>query len=245
MRVKSWEEFYASPRSLTEMFRWAVTHSRLVSELVEHPTLLEVGTGTGMLSSLVSKFCERTVTVDTSSKVLDTARVFMAEVGARVLPVRGDAFRLPFRDGSFSACFSQGLFEHFSDADIHGLVAEQLRVSGIVYISVPSMFYPHVGRLGPGLVGNERLLTLGRWCSVLARWNVTGEYYADPKIASFGGRTLPWPAQILLRVRGGSPRAPGSGRRRGSVSATADKGPGDGDQAETPDRHAADAQRSA
>ncbi len=200
MRVKPWEEMYASPRTVPDMLRWGVTHVRLLEELIRHPSVLEVGTGTSMLSGLASKWCDRVVTLDDNPAVLATARAFSADARTRLHCVRGDAHRLPFPHDSFSACFSQGLLEHFDDDAIRAMVAEQLRVAPIVYASVPSCFYPHVGPVGPGLVGNERLLSRGRWVRILDRWNAAGEYYADFKIASFAGRTIPWPAQILLRV---------------------------------------------
>jgi SAM-dependent methyltransferase len=200
VRVKPWEEVYAEPRSVRDMLRWGVTHAGLVERLIGHRSVLEVGTGTGMLSALAGKFCERVVTLDNSAAVLATAGAFASVARVRVAAVRGDAFRLPFGDGSFGACFSQGLLEHFADGEVRALVAEQLRVAATVYASVPSVFYPHLGRRGPGLVGNERLLPLGRWRRILAGWPVDGTYYADFKIASFAGRTVPWPAQILLRI---------------------------------------------
>ncbi len=70
---------------------------------------------------------------------------------------------MPFPDKYFDAAFSQGLFEHFNNADMLGLAREQLRVARLAYISVPSFFYPHIGRFGPGLVGNERLKRLSFW----------------------------------------------------------------------------------
>lgn len=200
MRVKTWDEFYGEPHSLVDMLRWAVTHGELVGGLVGRPRVLEVGTGTGMLSALVSLLASGVVTVDSSTHVLRTAAGFATGVGAKVEAVRGDAFCLPFAADSFDVCFSQGLLEHFSDADAVALVGEQLRVAPVVHVSVPSVFYPHVGRRGPGLVGNERLLSLSRWTSMLGCWSVAGRYYADFKVASVGGWTVPWPAQILLRV---------------------------------------------
>ncbi len=203
MRVKPWDEFYGDPHTLTEMLRWSVTHAELVNAVVGSTRVLEVGTGTGMLSALVSRFCDRVVTLDNSAYILRTAGDFARSVGAEVWRLRGDAFRLPFATDTFGACFSQGLLEHFGDDEAVALVGEQLRVAPLAYVSVPSAFYPHLGRRGPGLVGNERLLSLPRWRTMLGRWPVTGRYYADFKVASVAGRTVPWPAQILLRVERG------------------------------------------
>jgi hypothetical protein len=115
--------------------------------------------------------------------------------------VRADAFAMPFASQYFDAAFSQGLFEHFSDKNIYRLAAEQLRVARHVYISVPSQFYPHVWRIGPGLIGNERLKGLAFWKSRLRGFNVDlATYYSDFKMITFAGKTLPWPAQALLRL---------------------------------------------
>lgn len=200
MRVRTWDEFYAAPRSLPDMLRCGLTHQRLVTELAGVDRVLEIGTGSGILSALVAKLGPRTVTLDNNGIVLENAQEFFSAVDASVSRVRGDAFHLPFREDAFGACYSQGLLEHFSDAEVVGLVAEQVRVSPVVYASVPSAFYPRLGRRGPGLIGNERLLTLRRWRRILGHWDVQGCYYADFQVASLAGRTLPLPVQILLRV---------------------------------------------
>ena len=202
--VPTWEDFYPSPRSFPELLRWNLTHSPLVSELVaERRGVLEIGVGTGMLSTLISKFADRVVTVDNSEPVLRTAVAFIRSSGAGVAPVLGDAFALPFASGSFGASFSQGLLEHFDDTDVRRMVVEQLRVAEVAWVSIPSAFYPHIGRWGPGLVGNERLLTRRRWERALEGWRVESRYYADYKVASFAGLTLPWPAHVLLRISRG------------------------------------------
>lgn len=200
--IPTWGDVYRTPGSLGDMLRWSVTHAAMLEDLARHDSVLEVGTGTGMLSSVLSRVCRTVVSVDDDPVVLETARTTTATVGGEAVElVRGDAFALPFATDSFAACYSQGLLEHFGDEEIVGMVDEQLRVASSVHISVPSLFYPHFGRRGPGLIGNERLMTLGRWMRVLGRFAVEGRYYADPKVASFAGRTLPWPLQIHLVVR--------------------------------------------
>lgn len=200
MKVKSWDQFYRSPKTFGDMIRWAATHSGLVSDLARHESVLEVGTGTGMLSGFVSRFSRLTVSLDNNLSVIRTARSFTDGVGAHVAMIQGDAFALPFPDRSFGSAFSQGLLEHFSDADIVRLIEEQLRVASVAYASVPGLFYPHVWRFGPGLVGNERFMGIGRWRRILGAFQVDGSYYPDFKIATLAGVTVPWPAHILLKV---------------------------------------------
>jgi SAM-dependent methyltransferase len=202
VRVKSWDEVYSAPRQFSDMLRWGVTHDRLISRIVTSDRALEVGTGTSMLSSLVSKFCETVVSVDANADVLHTAAQFVSAVRSHVRLVQADAFFLPFADESFDVVFSQGFLEHFGDADVRRLIDEQLRVARLVLVSVPSAFYPHLGRRGPGLIGNERLMGSRRWRSILGDRVTTASYYPDFKVGTFGGVTLPWPTQLLLEIAG-------------------------------------------
>jgi SAM-dependent methyltransferase len=183
------------------MYMWAATHKGMLEELLAYQTILEIGTGTGMLSAICSYAARLTVTVDNDSRVLRQAKLFQASVRARSLPVLADAFSLPFQDHSFDMVFSQGVLEHWGDADIVRSVREQLRVARRALISVPSRYYPRIGRKGPGLVGNERWLTQRQWKVILGDFQVETNYYSDWKVLTIAGVSLPWPNQLLMRVK--------------------------------------------
>jgi SAM-dependent methyltransferase len=201
MKIKSWGEFYEYETDVPHMLNWATTHSLMISELMQYDRILEVGTGTGLMSGILSRYCQTVISLDNCEPVLESARRSVDRIASAVTFVGGDAFDMPFADQSFDAAFSQGLFEHFSDEDILRLAREQLRVAKSSYISVPSIFYPHVGRLGPGLVGNERLKTVGFWRDIFSEFDIKlATYYSDHKILTFAGMSLPWPAQVLLKL---------------------------------------------
>ena len=84
-------------------------------------------------------------------------------------------------------------------------VREQLRVAGLALISVPSRYYPRIGRFGPGLIGNERWLSARRWKELLDEFDVETQHYSDWKVLTVAGLSVPWPNQLLVRVR---PRTP-------------------------------------
>jgi SAM-dependent methyltransferase len=200
-RIRDWKEFYDRARRPEDMLRWTASHATWLADLFAFDRILEVGTGTGMLSAALARGGRLVVSVDESLEVFRTASDFHMSVGADVKIVRADAFNLPFSDGAFGAAFSQGLLEHFDRADARRLVQEQLRVAPAVYASVPSRWYPHLAHRGPGLIGNERLLSRRRWLEELSGFGVDARYYADGKLGTFAGRAVPWPNQLILRAR--------------------------------------------
>jgi ubiquinone/menaquinone biosynthesis C-methylase UbiE len=87
---------------------------------------LEVGAGSGRLSALLAKDGHRLTCLDYTPEALEAARRNFAATGVSGEFVQGDAFALPFGEGSFDAVFSTGLLEHY--ADPLPIVAEMARV---------------------------------------------------------------------------------------------------------------------
>ena len=70
-----------------------------------------------------------------------TARAAPGLVGRGI--VGGDAFHLPFPDGTFDAVFHQGVLEHFSNPA--AFLAENFRVTapgGLLVVDVPQRWHP-------------------------------------------------------------------------------------------------------
>ncbi len=200
-KVPSWSDVYAVPRPPADMYPWAATHRGLIQELLAYDRILELGTGTGMMSAVCSYTARLAVTLDNDADVLSQATRFYESARARVLAVRGDAFSMPFSDGSFDVVFSQGVLEHWSDVDIVRSVHEQMRVAKLALISVPSSYYPRIGPYGPGLIGNERWLSARRWKQLLNEFYVEAQHYSDWKVFTLAGFSVPWPNHLLVRVQ--------------------------------------------
>jgi SAM-dependent methyltransferase len=68
---------------------------------------VELGCGTGYVSSWLSRRGARPVGLDNSARQLATARMFQNEFGIRFPLVHADAERAPLRDGSFDLAISE------------------------------------------------------------------------------------------------------------------------------------------
>ena len=92
-------------------------------------SILDVGSGPGFLSKLLTEHGFRVASIDL---VLDSLRRFP---GARA---QADATRLPFADRSFDVVLCAEVVEHLSDAERHAAFREMWRVSrDYVVVTVP------------------------------------------------------------------------------------------------------------
>jgi len=199
----SWEEVYRRPETPLRMMRTALTHAPMILPLVGSRRALEVGTGTGTLSGFLAQAGVTVTTLDISRPVMEVAKGFYTRLGVHVECVEADGTKMPFADDSFDAVFSQGLWEHFADNYVQAFAREGLRVAPLVYASVPSVLYPRIGRRGPGLLGNERLMSRRTWARVLRpiAAHASFSYYADWKQLTFIGVTVPYPNHLLIELR--------------------------------------------
>jgi SAM-dependent methyltransferase len=80
---------------------WGVPESELhLLPEVRGMDAVELGCGTGYVSSWLSRRGARPIGLDNSARQLATARMFQEEFGIRFPLIHGDAERAPLRDGS-------------------------------------------------------------------------------------------------------------------------------------------------
>lgn len=88
--------------------------------------VLEVGCGSATMSTFFAKAGSEAHALDVSPGALQAAKARLAHNATTGSLYQGDAFRLPFRDGSFDLVMSCGLLEHFTD--MTPVVREMTRV---------------------------------------------------------------------------------------------------------------------
>lgn len=171
-----WNGFFDKEYKLENYLGVIWAHSELFDEITkENPkTILEVGTGRGIMSIFLSWMGYKVTAVDNNVKLLEKGRVLCRHLHGNVDYVFCDLFKLEscFDNRKFDLIFSQGLLEHFDDRQINELIRQQLKIANKIVISVPSVFYPLRD------FGNERLLPAREWGKILRNFRLEAiKYY--------------------------------------------------------------------
>jgi SAM-dependent methyltransferase len=146
MRVsekRHWDDFWKVSGDAEEVYDNEGRVSRHFEEVKELDGLkvLEVGAGTGRDGIYMSTRGASVVSLDYSMPSLEMVRGSVPD-GAPVDLCCGDAFALPFRDGTFDLVFHQGLLEHFRNPG--DMIAEHHRVlkkGGHILVDVPQRWH--------------------------------------------------------------------------------------------------------
>ena len=150
-----WSRFYDAP--LVQRLTYRPEHDAVLRELrrAELGRVLDVGCGTGLLTSRIQRELqpESCVGCDFSRGMLNQA----AGNNPGSPWVRGDALRLPFRDGYFDAVVSTEAFHWFPDQD--AALVEFFRVLApkgrllVALVNPPAEWLSRVTRRGSRLLG--------------------------------------------------------------------------------------------
>jgi SAM-dependent methyltransferase len=138
-----WDRFWVSAGEVEGIYsnedRVAAHIERVLS--VGDLRILEVGAGSGRDGIRLAEKGARVVSLDYS---MPSLRMIGSQLTGEnsVKLCCGDAFSLPFPDGTFDLVFHQGLLEHFRNPD--DLIAENRRVlkrGGLLLVDVPQRYH--------------------------------------------------------------------------------------------------------
>lgn len=167
----------------------AFTKMPFLSEYLERAALLcpeggralETGIGFGYGAIWLSRRGVQAEGIDYSEDIVERAKSINEALDGQATFRFGDFFNLAEHiDGTYDVILHQGVLEHFSDDEIREILRQQVRISQYVIFSVPSIHYPFEREFG-----NERLLTLHKWKTILEDFDIEFlTYYGDPGLGA-------------------------------------------------------------
>lgn len=162
--MTQWDKFYNKEINLKE-FLGNFYSTEYFEEIIKRKPkkILEIGSGTGVMSIFLSHLGFDVTSIDNNKGVLESAEINNKKFNGKVKFKEADGFNLKFKKDSFDIATSQGLYEHFSNKNIKKLTDEQLKVAKTVIASVPNKNYPEKD------VGNERLMSSKSWLRLFKR----------------------------------------------------------------------------
>jgi ubiquinone/menaquinone biosynthesis C-methylase UbiE len=104
--------------------------------------VLEVGGGSGRDSIRIKTLGGDVYVLDYAESSLKTIKEQIVEEDINLKLIKGDAFKLPFKDNSFDIVFHQGLIEHFLNPEI--ILRENVRVlksGGLILVDAPQRYH--------------------------------------------------------------------------------------------------------
>ncbi len=155
--MKSWHNFY--PQINLKHFLANFYNYELIEEIISFQphSILEVGSGRGVISVLLSHLGYEVVSIDNNPFLISRCQKLNQDFSGSVDFLVMDAFHLKFKR-KFDVVFSQGFFEHFDNHQIRLLLEQQLSLAKkALIISVPNKNY-HFRDFG-----DERLLKTSEW----------------------------------------------------------------------------------
>ncbi len=155
---KHWDDFWKDSGDAADVYDNEGRVSRHFMSVMplEGLRVLEVGAGTGRDGIFMASRGASVVSLDYSMQSL---RMIAGQVpeGAGVDLCCGDAFSLPFEDGTFDLVFHQGLLEHFRNPE--DMLAEHRRVlrkGGYILVDVPQRWHYYTAI-------KHLMIAAGRW----------------------------------------------------------------------------------
>ena len=141
----NWETFWQAKKDVQEVYSNSErirTHLCQLTNLSEK-RILEIGAGTGRDSFYMTNDGGLLYLLDYAKNSLKIIQQLIPE-DKPIFAIGGDAFGLPFQDGTFDIIFHQGLLEHFRKAEALQLLSENVRVlkpGGLLLVDVPQRYH--------------------------------------------------------------------------------------------------------
>jgi ubiquinone/menaquinone biosynthesis C-methylase UbiE len=170
---QNWETFWQQKENVHEYYSNSDRVLRNLSRITDlkGKKVLEIGAGTGRDSLDLIRYGAIVYQLDYATNALKLMKDVAEESKLEVHLIGGDAFQLPFNDGTFDIVFHQGLLEHFREPKATELLKENARVvkkGGWLLVDVPQRYHVYT-------VMKHLLIALNAWFAGWEREFSVGE----------------------------------------------------------------------
>ena len=125
--------FAAKAQSYDQETQWR-QHSNILNAIARlaagsYALAIDIGTGTGIVAALISRYSQLTIGLDICFDMLKVARSRIQRI------VQGDACMMPFRDQSIDCCTARQVLHYVNDEGLIGELARILRPGGCIVLA--------------------------------------------------------------------------------------------------------------
>lgn len=139
----------------------------LIKKYSPNKKIIEVGSGTGILSTYLASLGFDSVAIDIDKDILNLSKKIAKEYGAKNKPkfMIDSILKLNYKNKEFDVSFSNGVLEHFSDKEIIKTIKKQLKIANTVIVGIPTKYFDD----NEAMYGDERFLKLKFWREIISQ----------------------------------------------------------------------------
>ena len=155
----------------------------LIKKYSPNKKIIEVGSGTGILSTYLASIGFDSLAIDIDKEILNLSKKIAKEYNATKKPkFKIDSIlELNYKENQFDVSFSNGVLEHFSDEDIILTLQKQMYISKTVIVGIPTKYFDSK----EAMYGDERFMELNFWREIIKK---SGGKILEEKSCHYMGR---------------------------------------------------------
>jgi len=114
---------------------------KIFNKKVNNLKILEVGAGSGSDCVTLAKYGAKCYALDFSAEALRVCQKTAKKYGVKIISIKSDCQKIPYKNNFFNVVFSAGLIEHFKNPI--PILKEQLRIldkKGYLIVDVPQRY---------------------------------------------------------------------------------------------------------
>ena len=151
---------------IKEKLRTKDTIIKLINKYAISSKIMEVGSGTGILSLKLATMGNNVVALDSDADMIALSKkYFLKEFDCPNIKYVNKDIREYNEKEMFDVIYSIGILEHYSDDEIVELLNKQLLLADYVIFGIPTKYFDEKKKM----YGNERYLKIRYWKNLIKR----------------------------------------------------------------------------